>query len=199
MAWNTQVPLWVINLAAQFLIPDNASVSSGIKIASLEENVDSQSFTVQTGQGDYPGIIPNYSVVPEAETTTEGVNWKIQFRKAVGFYGIKTEVLSYNENKLNHWNFPLDRRQFGFVTVSRNSAVIVSEPISYSEQYFISDAILSIISGYNDQFGINKLFNKADDFVANLISFYVNPTVALRVSFLPIWEVWQLAFFQSSS
>lgn len=199
MAWNTQVPLWVLNLAAQFVIPDNAGLTSGIKIASLEEDEDSQSFSTQTGQGDYPGIIPNYSIVPETETTTDGVNWKIQFRKAVGFYGIKTEVVAYDSTRLNQWNFPLDRKQFGFVTVSRNAAVIVSEPISYSQQYFISDAILSILSGYNDQFGISKLFNKADDFVANLISFYVNPTVQLRVSFLPIWEVWQLAFFQTSS
>jgi len=199
MAWNTKVPLWVLNLAAGFVIPDDAGLTSGIKIASLEESTDPQSFTLQTGQGDYPGVIPNYSVVPETEVTTEGVDWKIQFRKAVGFYGVKVEITSYDSTKLNQWNFPLDRKQFGFMTVSRDDAVILSEPISYSKQFFISDGILSILSGYNDQFGISKLFNKADDFVANLFSFYVNPSCAVRVTFLPIWEVWQLAFFQEPS
>jgi len=198
MAWQSKVPLWVLNLAAQFLIPDEAGLTTGIKLASLEEDTDEQSFTLQTGQGNYPGVIPNYSIVPESDITTEGVDWKIQFRKAVGFYGVKTEIFAYDSTKLNQWNFPLDRKQFGFMTVSRNDAVLVSEPISYAQQFFIGDGILSILSGYNDQFGITKLFNKADDFVANLFSFYVNPTCQLRVTFLPVWEVWQLAWFSES-
>lgn len=199
MAWNTKVPLWVINLAANFLIPDDAALTSGIKYGKLSDAVSSQDFAEQTGQAQYPGFVPNYSVFPETETTTEGVNWKIQFLKAVGFYGIRVTVLGFDATKINQWNFPLVRRQFGFVTLSRDDVVLVSEPLSYSEQFFIADSVLSLLSGYNDTFGISKLFNEADKFVCNLVSFYVNPTVQIQIKFLPVWEVWQLSFFQTSS
>ena len=199
MTWQTKVPLWVLNLAANFLIPDDASLTTGIKYATLDQLTDAQDFNTQTNQANYPGFIPNYSFLPETEPTTDGVNWKIQFLKAVGFYGIKTEVLAFEPSRLNQWNFPLERRQFGFITLSRSAGVLLSEPLSYSEQFFIAEGVLSLLSVYNDTFGINKLFNKADDFVCNLVSFYVNPTVNLRIAFLPVWEVWQLAFFQSES
>lgn len=199
MNWQTKVPIWVLQLASNLVIPEDATFETGIKYALLESSVDQQVFTNQTGQGFYPGLIPNYSVVPEFETTTEGINTSFQFRKAVGFYGIQVEVVGYDTKKINQWNFPLDRKQFGFLSLSKQDFVVLSEPISYAKQLFISDPILSVLSGYNDTFGITKLFNKANEVSLDAVSFYVNPTVQLAVSFLPIWEVWAVKFFQQSA
>jgi hypothetical protein len=199
VAWQQKVASWVIPLLTEYAIPDDASVQTGVDFASLDDAGGAVNFTVEEGTGGFPGLIPNYSVIAELNPTTNGIDYILKARKAVGFYGLLATVLSYEPNRINNWRFPIDRKQFGYLTISRDSKVLYNAPMSYSRQYHLVDTVISLLSNYDEQFFTKDLFNSADKLCATTYEFVTSPTVRMRFAPLPIWEVWALRWFQQQS
>lgn len=199
MAWQSKVASWVIPLLGDYVIPDDATVITEIKYATLDEAESPQILSGQILTAEYPGLIPNYSVDPEINPQTTGVQYNLKALKAVGFYGFQADVVSYNDKRLNKWTFPLLRRNFGFVAMSRNGVVASDQPLHYGSEYHFNDAVISLASNYDNDYRISDLTNEVDKYVLNRVDAFLYPDVVLRVSFLPIWEVWAVRFFQSNS
>lgn len=199
MTWQSKVATWVIPLVSQYTIPDNAQVISGIEFGKLDDDLGTQAITPTKLTAGYPGLVPNYSLDPEIQPQSDGVQYNLKAKKAVGFYGVKTEVSAFDEKKVNKWTFPLVRRKFGFLTLSRDGTVAHQQPIDYQNQFHFSDAVLSLVLNYDDDFSIKNVFNDADKFSLTQVDFFLYPTVNLFVSFLPIWEVWAIRFFSGGT
>lgn len=199
MTWQSKVASWVIPLIGDYVIPDNATVITEIKYATLDEAQSPQILSGQSLTAEYPGLIPNYSVDPEINPQTNGVQYNLKALKAVGFYGFQAEVVSYNETRLNKWTFPLLRRNFGFIAMSRNGIVASDQPLHYGSEYHFNDAVIALSANYDNDYRISDLTNEVDKYVLNRVDAFLYPEVVLRVSFLPIWEVWAVRFFQANA
>lgn len=199
MAWQSKVASWVIPLIGDYVIPDNATVITEVRYATLDEAESPQILSGQNLTAEYPGLIPNYSVDPEINPQTNGVQYNLRALKAVGFYGFLAEVVSYDDKRLNKWTFPLLRRNFGFIAMSRNGRVASDQPLHYGAEYHFNDAVISLSSNYDNDFRIFDLTNNVDKYVLNRVDVFLYPDVVLRISFLPIWEVWAVRFFQTNT
>lgn len=197
MTWQSKVAAWVVPLLSEFAIPDDATVQTDVELADLEDATDPFTSSEATFTSDYPGLIPNYRVDPIITPTTGGLDYVIKALKAVGFYGVLTTVVSFDPKKVNLWTFPQVRRNFGFCALSRGSLVSLNQPIHFQQQYHIDEGVLGLISNYDDQFNKENIFNSADKNCLNRFSCYQAPGVRTRVSFLPVFEVWAVKFFQS--
>lgn len=131
--------------------------------------------------------------------STTGSQYNLKAKKAVGFYGVDCDVLSYNDKKLNKWTFPLVRRNFGYIALSRYSTVAVDFPLHYENQFHFAEAIQALALNYDDDFSTANLFNSVDKFCLTKVSVFLYPEVVLQVRFLPIWEVWAVRFFRNTS
>jgi hypothetical protein len=199
MTWQTKVASWVIPLLADYVIPDDAQIVTGVEFGTLD---DATSPTVLQGsvlQADYPGLIPDYSLDPEITPTTSGTQYNLKAKKAVGFYGVDCDVLSYDDKRLNKWTFPLTRRNFGYVALSRYSTVAYDAPLHYANQYHIAESVQALALNYDDDFSVSNLFNSVDKFCLTKVSAFLYPEVVLQVRFLPIWEVWAVRFLQTEA
>lgn len=198
MTWQSKVASWVIPLLGDYVIPDDATVITEIKYATLDEAQSPQILSGQNLTAEYPGLIPNFSVEPEINPQTNGVQYNLKALKAVGFYGFQAEVVSYEDKRLNKWTFPLLRRNFGFIAMSRNGIVASDQPLHYGSEYHFNDAVIALSANYDNDYRISDLTNEVDKYVLNRVDAFLYPDVVLRVSFLPIWEVWAVRFFQSN-
>lgn len=196
MSWITKVPAWVIPLLTEYVVPDNATVITGVEFGKLGNPDGVVNLSGQNRTATYPGLIPNYSLVPEVSPQTTGVQYNLKARKAVGFYGVVTDVLSFPSNRLNSWNFPLVRRNFGHMSISKGLFVAHDEPLHYQEQIIIATGITQVAINYDDDFSLSNLFNDADAFALDRFDCFLYPDVVLQVGFLPIWEVWAVRFFR---
>ncbi len=197
MTWQTKVPSWVIPLLTEYAIPDSATVITGVEFATLDDGVSPITLSGNNLQADYPGIVPNFSLDPEITPVSNGLQYNLKAKKAVGFYGVDCTVTSFDDKKLNRWVFPLTRRNFGHIALSRFSTVAVSEPIHYENEYHFSLGVQALALNYDDDFSTSNLFNSVDKFCLTKVSAFLYPSVVLQVAFLPIWEVWAVRFFQS--
>lgn len=198
MAWQSKVASWVIPLLGDYVIPDDANVITEIKYATLEEAQNPVTLSGQNLTAEYPGLIPNYSVNPEINPQTTGVQYNLRALKAVGFYGLQADVVTYDDKRLNKWTFPLLRRNFGFLAMSRNGVVAFDQPLHYGSQYHFCDAVVGLSANYDNDFRISDLTNEVDKYVLNRVDCFLYPDVVLQISFLPIWEVWALRFFRAT-
>lgn len=197
MVWITKVPAWVVPLLTEYVIPENATVLTGVEFGKLGNPDGITTLSGNSRTAVYPGIIPNYSLVPEIQTQTSGVQYNLKARKAVGFYGVITDVLSFDNTKLNRWEYPLVRRNFGFCSLSKGVFVAHDEPLHYQEQIIISPGTTQVAINYDDDFSLENIFNDADSFALDRFDCFLYPSVLLQVGFLPIWEVWAVRFFQA--
>lgn len=199
MTWQTKVASWVIPLLADYAIPDDAQVITGVEFGTLDDATSPKVLQGSTLQADYPGLVPDYSLDPEITPTTNGTQYNLKAKKAVGFYGIDCDVLSFNDKRLNKWTFPLVRRNFGYIALSRYSTVAADFPLHYENQYHFAEAIQALALNYDDDFSTSNLFNSVDKFCLTKVSVFLYPEVVLQVRFLPIWEVWAIRFQQANS
>jgi len=198
MTWQSKVASWVIPLLGDFVIPDDATVITGIEFAHLDEPQSPQVLQGDVLTAEYPGLIPNFSTEFEINPQTNGAQYNLKALKAVGFYGVLAEVVSYNDKRLNKWTFPLLRRNFGFASLSRSGIVASDHPLHYGAQFHFNDSVQALALNYDDDFSIADLSNDVDKFCLNRVDVFLYPDVVLRVSFLPIWEVWAVRFFRTS-
>lgn len=199
MTWQSKVASWVIPLLGDYVIPDDAQVITEIKYATLDEAESPQILQGQILTAEYPGLIPNFSVEPEINPQTNGAQYNLKALKAVGFYGFQADVVSYDDKRLNKWTFPLLRRNFGFIAMSRNGIVASDQPLHYGSEYHFNDAVIALSANYDNDYRISDLTNEVDKYVLNRVDAFLYPDVVLRVSFLPIWEVWAVRFFQGNT
>lgn len=198
-AWLSKVPSWVIPLLTGYVVPDDAVVITGVEFATLDDGTGCQAVNKNKLTVVYPGIVPDYSLDPELTPTTGGTQFNLKAKKAVGFYGVGVDVSNYDDGKLNKWTFPLVRRNFGFLTMSRFSTVAYDAPLHYENQYHIAESVQALALNYDDDFSTSNLFNSVDKFCLTRADFFLYPEVELNVCFLPIWEVWAIRFFQQDS
>lgn len=199
MTWQSKVAAWVIPLVSDYAIPDDAAVITEIKYATLEESVSPQILQGQLLTAEYPGLIPNFSLEVEINPQTNGAQYNLKALKAVGFYGVRCDVVSHDDTRLNKWIFPLLRRNFGFLAMSRFGVVASDQPLHYGSEYHFNDAVISLSSNYDNDYRISDLTNAVDKYVLNRVDAFLYPTVVLQVSFLPIWEVWAIRYFQGNT
>jgi hypothetical protein len=197
MTWLTKVPAWVVPLVTGYVIPDDATVITGVEFGNFSNPEGAVTLSGNNRTAEFPGLIPNYSLVPEIVPTTTGVQYNLKARKAVGFYGVLTDVLSFPANRLNSWNYPLVRRNFGYLSLSKGIFVAHDEPIHYQEQIVIATGTLQVAVNYDDSFSLDNLFNNVDKFALDRFDCFLYPDITLQVAFLPIWEVWAVRFFRS--
>lgn len=198
MTWQSKVASWVIPLVSSYAVPDEAAVITEIKYATLEEAESPQILQGEILTAEFPGLIPNYSLDVEINPQTNGAQYNLKALKAVGFYGFQADVVSFSESRLNRWTFPLTRRNFGFVAMSRNGVVASDQPLHYGSEYHFNDAVIALSSNYDNDFRIYDLTNAVDQYVLNRVDAFLYPEVILQISFLPIWEVWALRYFQGN-
>lgn len=198
MTWQSKVASWVIPLLGDFVIPDDAQVITEVKFATLDDAQGAQILSGSNLTAEFPGLIPDYSTDFEINPLTTGVQYNLKALKAVGFYGFLAEVVSFNEKRLNKWTFPLVRRNFGFASMSRGINVAADQPLHYGAEYHFCDVVQSLASNYDQDFSVQDLSNEVDKFCLNRVDVFLYPEVVLRVSFLPIWEVWAIRFFRSN-
>ena len=199
MTWQTRVASWVLPLVADYAIPDDAQVITGIEFATLDDGTGDVVLQDSKTEHDYPGIVPDFSLDPEITPTTGGSQYNLKAKKAVGFYGVDCSVVSYDDTRLNKWVFPLLRRNFGFIALARYSTIMYDAGLHYSEQYHVSEAVQSLVLNYDDDFSTANLFNSADKFCLTKVAVFLYPSVVLRVRFLPIYEVWAIRFFRAEN
>lgn len=191
------IPPWILAALGEVVVPDNYTLTTSSSIADIESGVQLEILSTATPTRNYPGLVPNLSVNVQTTPSANGLNYQVEGRKAVGFWGICLDVFDYDETRINQWNFPLLRRNFGYVTLSRNSRVIAESPVHYGSQLVAAPVVLHQAYGYKPTVIANELSNQIDKVVLNQVDSYWSPTVRFQVSFLPIWEVWALNFFQA--
>lgn len=199
MSWITKVPAWVVPLLQEYAIPDDAAVQVGVDFDSFDDGDGSETSVGQDFTMSYPGIVPSYAVEPIVQPTTGGLNYILKAKKSVGFYGIKSTVTSYDSKRINSWEFPLERKQFGWLTLSRGDGVLHDGRIAYAKQYHVSISATLLLLNYDDEFNSENLLNSADKLTANRIDARLSPTVKVRFTPLPCWEVWAIKFFQADN
>lgn len=197
MSWITKVPAWVIPLVQAYVIPDDAQVQTGVDFDSFDGGDGDEVSVNQNFTLSYPGLVPSYALEPILQPQTNGVQYILKAKKSVGFYGCKTEVVSYDPKRINSWEFPLERKQFGWLTLGRGSFVMSDDRIAYANQIHTCVSATLLLLNYDDQFNTENLFNSADKLTATHVNVRLSPTVKIRVTPLPTWEVWALRFFQS--
>lgn len=199
MTWQSKVAAWVVPLLGDYAIPDTATVITEIKYGTLEEALSPQILQNQVLTAEYPGLIPNYSTDIEINPQTTGAQYNLKALKAVGFYGVRCDVVDFDPKRLNKWIFPLVRRNFGHIAMSRSGVVASSQPLHYGSEYHLNDSVISLASNYDNDFRISDLTNEVDKYVLNRVDVFLYPEVVLQVSFLPIWEVWAIRYFSGST
>ena len=197
MTWQTQVPLWVLNAVTSFLLPDDVNFTTNSSFAALDEVEGLVSSGEHTFTVEYPGLVPNITIKSEAVPATNGLNVSITVVKAVGFYGILSTILSFDPKALNRWEFPLVRRNFGYLSMSRASKVSHYGSILYDRQYHIDNGILLLASNYDQEKSHAQLTNNIDNFSLDRVDVFQYPSVVTRIGFLPILEEWAVKFFQT--
>ena len=197
MTWQTRVAAWVVPLLGEYLIPDNATVVSGVGFATLDDAESGVTSSEATFTADFPGLIPNYSVEPTIVPTTNGFLYDLKVKKAIGFHGVVSTVLSFEEGKFNRWTFPLVRRNFGFLSLSRGDVVSLQQPIHYQRQAHLDNAIFGLAANYDEQLSASQLTNSVDKVALTRAAVFQYPSARTRISFLPIWEEWAVKFFQA--
>jgi len=198
MTWITKVPAWVLPLLTEYVVPDNATVITGVEFGKLGNPDGITNLSGNNLTAEYPGLIPNYSLVPEVQLQTTGTQYNLKARKAVGFYGVVTDVISYDDTRLNKWTYPLIRRNFGHCSLSKGLFVAHDEPLHYREQIIIATGITQVAINYDDDFSIENLFNDVDAFALDRFDCFLYPGIILQVGFLPILEVWAVRFFRTA-
>jgi hypothetical protein len=199
MPWQTKVPLWVLQVVGEFIIPDDSEFTTSSTLQKLDDAVNPVSSSASTFTFDFPGLIPNVSLKSEYVPTTNGFNITLRVAKAVGFYGVLTTILSFDPKRLNDWTFPLERRNFGYLALSRQDKVSLNQPIHYSRQYHIDDSVVGLASNYDIERTETTLTNAIDKYALDRISGFQYPSVTTRIAFLPIQEEWAVRFFQKNS
>lgn len=196
MPWQTKVPFWVVQAVSAYIIPDDTDFATSSSFQKLDDAVDSVQSSENTYTHDYPGLIPNISLKTEIVPTTGGANISLIASKAIGFYGVLSEVVSFDAKKLNDWTFPLERRNFGFLALSRGDKVSLNQPVHYAKQYHIDSGIAVLASNYDVERTSTTISNDINEFALNKVSGFQYPTVVTRIGFLPIQEEWAVKFFQ---
>lgn len=196
MAWQTKVPPWVLQAVGNFIIPDDTDFTTGSIFQKLDDAVDPVSTSEPTYTFDFPGLVPNVSLRSEFVPTTNGLNVTLTVSKAVGFYGVLTTILSFDSKRLNDWTFPLERRNFGYIALSRQDKVSLNQAVHYSRQYHLDDSIVGLASNYDVERTDTSITNAIDKFALDRISGFQYPSVTTRIAFLPIQEEWAVKFFQ---
>lgn len=199
MTWQTKVASWVIPLLVEYAVPDDAEVLSDVELGTLGSATGSVTMNSLTNSASFPGLVPNYSVQPVIVPRTTDVLYTLKALKAVGFYGVSTEVLAYDQKRINNWTFPIDRKNFGFCAIGRGDLIVHSQSIIYGKQIITSDACISLITSYDDEFDSRNVFNSADKFCCTAVHTYLSPSVQMRVSFLPVYEVWAVRFSRTAA
>lgn len=199
MSWVSKVPAWVLPLVQEYAVPDDATVQVGVDFDSFDGGDGDSVSTVQNFTSVYPGIVPSYSLEPIVQPTTGGLNYILKAKKSVGFYAIKTEVVDYDSKRINSWEFPLERKNFGYVSIGRGDYVMFDGRIAYSKQIHLSLPATLMLLNYDDQFDSSNLLNSADKLTATRMDARLSPTVKVRFTPLPTWEVWALRWFQEDS
>lgn len=197
MSWISQVPAWVIPLLQAYVIPDNATVQVGVDFDSFDSGDGDETSTTTQVSLSYPGLVPSYALEPVLIPTTNGINYVLKAKKGVGFYGCKTEVVSFDENRINRWVFPIVQRKFGWLTLGRDSGVMSEHRISFVKQIHVCEPATLLLLNYDDQFDTSNLLNSADKLTATKLYAQLSPTVKIKFRFLPTWEVWAVKFFQA--
>lgn len=196
MTWQTRVAAWVVPLLSEFLIPDDASVESGVEFATLDDAESGFTSDEPTFTADFPGVIPNLSLDPEITPTTGGLLYNLKAKKAIGFHGVLSTVVSFDPEKLNRWTFPFVRRNFGFLALARGEIVSLAESIIFQQQFHLDNAVLGLAANYDEELSPTALTNSVDKAALTKVAVFQYPSVRTRISFLPIWEVWAVKFFQ---
>ena len=199
MTWLTTVPSWVIPFLTEYAVPDNATATSSVEFGTLEDDSSPKIITGLSGSATFPGLIPDYVFDPELKPTDTGVNYDLKVKKGIGFYGVRLDIVSYDDTKLNKWTYPLVRRKFGFCTLSRGSVVASRHAIEYQNQFSFCSDVVGLAQGYSAGFGSGNLLNTVDRYALNNFHCVLSPEITLSVGFLPIWEVWAVKFFQADS
>lgn len=197
MTWQTRIAAWAIPLLGEYLIPDDATVVSGVGFATIDSAESGFTSSDAIFSADFPGLIPNFSIEPTIVPTTGGFLYDIKAKKAIGFHGVTTTVLAYEEGKFNRWTFPLVRRNFGFIALSRGDVVSLQQPVHYQRQVHLDAGVFGLASNYDVQLNASTLTNSVDKCALTKASIFQYPTSRIRVSFLPIWEEWAVRFFRA--
>jgi len=198
MTWQTKVAAWVIPLLGEYLIPDSATVVSGVGFAPIGDAESGVASSDPTFTVEFPGLIPNYSIEPTIVPTTGGFLYDLKVKKAIGFHGVVTTVLSFEPSKFNNWVFPLVRRNFGYIALSRGDIVSLHQSILFQQQVHLDNSVFGLAANYDEQLNPNNLLNSVDKTALTKVSVFQYPTARTRISFLPIWEEWAVRFFRAN-
>lgn len=199
MPWQTKVPLWVLRLVGDYIIPEDTAFVTNSKFQKLDSAIDAVVSDQPTYTHRYPGLVPDVRVSVDTIPTVGGLEISLEFVKGIGFYGVVSSILSYDAKRLNAWTFPLDRKNFGYIALSRGDRVSLNQPVHYKEQFHIDAGVSVVASNYDVERARGDLLNDIDEFALTEVHGFQYPGVRTQISFLPILEVWAVKFFQANT
>lgn len=190
----TSLPLWLQAALIGYVVPEEVSVTTKVKLGDLKSGTGSEVHSALSGDLSYPGLIPDVSVNLVATPTTTGIDYVFVAKKAVGFYGVRFRALDYNKNKFNEWVFPVERRNFGFMAFLRDSNVIETSSIHFESQLIVSDSTVGLLTPVISEHSSSDLVISAENYCCSRITYQMAKEFTYEFAFLPCYEVWEIAW-----
>lgn len=196
---STSLPSWVSGLLIGYFIPEEVDVRTKISLGTYGGNYKGYTGTSQQGVHNYPGLFPDYSVQVNIEVLTTGASYNALLLKAVGFYGLIVRVFDYNQKHFNDWSYPIERRNFGYMSISIGENVIHAEPIHFNKVIAQSLEVTTRTMAAMQSHDPNSLTVAAELCCANRYEYTLYKPASIEFKILPVLEVWELSWFVKDS
>ena len=190
----TSLPLWIQSLLVGYVVPEEVSVKTAIRLGDLRSRSGTTTQSSLYGDLSFPGLIPDFSVALESVPTVTSMVYSMFVKKAVGFYGITFKALDYDKTKFNDWSFPVERRNFGFMAFLKDSDVVEASALHYENQIILADSIVDVLTpviAYHDP---SDLIIKAEGYCCSRIVYQMAREFTYEFSFIPCYEVWEIGW-----
>ena len=196
---KTALPLWVSQLLLGYVVPSEVEANTKIVIGSLVDSKGLKEVSGMAGTLYYPGLVPDFSIAPVIEPTFNGLNYKILLKKAVGFYGVSFHASEYDPKKFNKWTFPVTRLNFGYMAFLSTDSVVSASSIHYEKQRILCDPVMNALTPVMLQHESDDLLVDADVHCCTSIAYQLAVPMTCRFSFHPVYERWQIKWFEEKS
>ena len=189
------LPSWVTGLLLGYFIPAEVEVKTKITLASYASNFDSHEGAGLQGVFNYPGFFPNFSVQVNVETLTSGASYNAFLFKAVGFYGMRIEVFDYDQKHFNDWAYPIERKNFGYMSFSVGNDVLHTQPIHFNLMIAQSVEVTTRAMMAAQSHDPNSLSVAAQSCCATRCEYTLYKPASIRFHVLPVFEAWEVSWF----
>lgn len=195
---KTSLPLWVTQLLLGYVVPSTVEATTKIVIGSLVGPKGLKEVSGMAGTLYYPGLVPDFSVAAVIDPGFGGLDYKIILKKAVGFYGVSFYASEYDSKKFNKWTFPVTRLNFGYMAFLSTDSVVSASSIHYEKQRILCNDVMTALTPVMLQHESDDVLVDADVHCCTSIAYQLAVPMTCRFSFHPVYERWQIKWFEET-